>query len=260
MPKIFRMLGAVLPLLLVPGIGSSHEIHIVHCLKGCPTGTPASNDLIVREIYALSSNDATKFADWVAYRVTSETMGTSKSLNRDWESDPLLDDDETLEPDDYKSAFRDLKTDRGHQAPLASFAGTVFWRSTNILSNITPQKSALNQGAWVDLESAIRNAAYERRMVYVITGPLYDPEENQMLLPESDEPHTVPTGYWKVIATKSGAVTAFIFDQDTPRDADYCDHIELLTEVEQQSGLDLFPRVSGWPTSDLNSLLGCPQS
>ncbi len=85
------------------------------------------------------------------YRVTSETIGTSKSLNRDWEEDPFLEDSETLEPDDYKNAFNELKTDRGHQAPLASFAGTVFWRSTNILSNITPQKSDLNQGAWVAL-------------------------------------------------------------------------------------------------------------
>jgi len=37
-------------------IGANGQaLHIVHCLQGCPTGTPTSNDLVVREIYALSS-------------------------------------------------------------------------------------------------------------------------------------------------------------------------------------------------------------
>ena len=36
-------------------------------------------------------------------------------------ADPLLEDPETLEPADYKDANRVLKTNRGHQAPLASF-------------------------------------------------------------------------------------------------------------------------------------------
>ena len=35
-----------------------------------PTGAPTSNDLIIRDTYALSNNDARKFADWVAYRLT----------------------------------------------------------------------------------------------------------------------------------------------------------------------------------------------
>ena len=42
------------------------EIHCKHFIYGYPTGAPCSNDLIVRNIYALSSNDETKFADWVA--------------------------------------------------------------------------------------------------------------------------------------------------------------------------------------------------
>ena len=33
---------------------------------GVPKGTYSSNDLIIRDCYCLSSNDETKFADWVA--------------------------------------------------------------------------------------------------------------------------------------------------------------------------------------------------
>ena len=71
-------------LVCLPGIALAQNLHIVHCLAGCPTGTPDTNDLVVREIYALSNNQETRFADWVAYRVTRETIGTSDSLDRAW--------------------------------------------------------------------------------------------------------------------------------------------------------------------------------
>jgi len=55
------------------------EIHCKHFFYGYPTGTPQSNDLIIRDIYALSSNDDTKLADWVAYRLDKETIGETKN-------------------------------------------------------------------------------------------------------------------------------------------------------------------------------------
>ena len=48
---------------------SAQEIHADLCMYGCPSGSPPTNDIIIRDIYILSSNDSTKFADWVAYRV-----------------------------------------------------------------------------------------------------------------------------------------------------------------------------------------------
>ena len=128
---------------------------------------------------------------------------------------------------------------------------------TNILSNITPQRSDLNQGAWVGLESAVRDAAHALGQVYVITGPLHDPNENQIELPNANESHMVPTGYFKVISTESGRISAFMFDQDVDRDMDYCDGVFTLQEVEQASGLDIFPRESSWPNGSLNADLGC---
>ena len=95
---IMRVITTALATVLVfASFSSSHaqEIHIVHCLKGCPTGAPATNDQVIKEIFALSSNDDRKFADWVAYRVTKDTIGFSKSLKRDWKSDPALDDNQT---------------------------------------------------------------------------------------------------------------------------------------------------------------------
>ena len=251
----------------LPAISFAQEIHIAHCLNGgCPTGTPATNDLVVREIYALSNNGDTKFADWVAYRVTRETIGNSDSLERVWNNDGLLNPEDTLEgqkedadkgKDDYKNAYKKIGADRGHQAPLATFAGTHFWRATNILSNVTPQKSGLNRGPWADLERAVRDAAYKLREVYVVTGPLFDPDENQMELPKAGEDHRMPTGYFKVIAYKHGKrLVAFIFDQDVDRSMKYCEGIVTLTEVEKKSSLKILPRAEDW-SGDLRSDLGC---
>ncbi len=58
-----RLLAPILLCSLLAAPALAQEVHIAHCLKGCPTGTPTTNDLIIREVYVLSSNDTTKFAD-----------------------------------------------------------------------------------------------------------------------------------------------------------------------------------------------------
>lgn len=217
------------------------EIHCKHFFYGYPFGAPQTNDLIIRDIYALSNNDTTKFADWVSYRLTMHEVDGDLTVERKWKSDPWLDEIETLEPnpDDYKKAHDTLNTDRGHQAPLASFKGSRHASQTNYLSNITPQKSELNQGAWVDLENKVRSLVKDCNTTYVMTGTLY--ERNMRALPEYDEPHKVPSGYWKIICIEESdiiSVAAFIFDQDTQRGSNVIDHHVTIAEVEQRTGLD----------------------
>ncbi len=218
------------------------EIHCKHFFYGYPTGTPATNDLIIRDIYALSSNDGTKFADWVAYRLDTDTITGDVETSREWKADPWLREDETLEPEDYRGAHAALKVDRGHQAPLGSFKGTKSWADTNFLSNITPQKSDLNQGLWVELEEKVRKLVEAGNTVYVMTGPLY--EREMPCLPGADEPHRVPSGYWKIIIVQPGKTpdsiksATFMFDQETPRNDRVIDHLCTIKEIEQKTGLD----------------------
>jgi len=212
----------------------------VHCLQSCPGGK-TENTLIKRNIYILSNNATTKFADWVAYVVTPETIGRSK--RRRWRADPKLKDEETLEPNDYKGAHYALKTDRGHQVPLASFSSTPYWHETNYLSNITPQSSNLNQGCWVRLETKVRKLAYQYNAVYVISGPLY--LKKMQALPRADESHKVPSGYWKIVSVKTPnsntpySHTAFLFPQGAKRRDHYCKYRSSIEKIEQASGLSL---------------------
>lgn len=246
--------------LLVAGIGSATardtgELHTFHCLHGCPIGAPGIDDIIVREIYTLASNDLTKMADWVAYRVTPGSIGPSGE--RKWAADPWLDPDETLEREDYDDAPRTLGIDRGHQAPLAGQSGTPFAADTNILSNITPQGSALNQGAWQRLEARENDLARDEGIaVYVVTGPLF--ERVMPPMPKADERHRVPSGYWKVLVTQDGRMAAFIMDTAAPRTLDHCATRVTLDEVELRSRLGLFPRLIKRSFSDLSPTLGCP--
>ena len=72
MPRPLALALGVLALVwAAPALAQVLELHSKHFVGGHPTGTPATNDLIIRDSYALSSNDATKFADWVAYRLTA---------------------------------------------------------------------------------------------------------------------------------------------------------------------------------------------
>ncbi|AMK13036.1 hypothetical protein AWY79_15840 [Pseudodesulfovibrio indicus] len=213
-----------------------------HTIYGLPIGTPETNTLIARPIYCLSNNRETKFADWVAYRVDAQTVSGNSVTKRNWKADPDLAEDETLEPDDYRGASDKLNTDRGHQAPLASFKGTDYWYMTNYLSNITPQKKDLNQGAWKAVEDQVRELAL-KQPVYVVTGPLY--EREMEALPGADEPHRVPSGYWKIVAVQNHGefpllVTAYIFDQATGRKSTITEHVVTVDEVERRAGLDFF--------------------
>lgn len=218
------------------------EIHCKHFFYGYPTGTPDTNDLIIRDIYALSANDDTKFADWVAFRLDRKTMDPSITTTRVWKADPWLDDSETLEPQDYEGAHATLSVDRGHQAPLASFKGTDDWHETNYLSNITPQRSDLNRGPWRILEEKVRRLVMSGTVVYVMTGPLY--EQDMPRLPRADEPHRIPSGYWKIIALQEGKspdsirTASFMFDQDANRRDDIIDHLCSIDDIETKTGLD----------------------
>ena len=222
------------------------EIHSKHWIFGYPLGAPESSDLVIRDIYALSSNDTTKIADWVAYRLDQDTATERFSTSRSWQADPWLDPEETLEPDpdDYKGAHDAHAYTRGHLAPLADFRGSPLWRETNYYSNITPQRNEINSGLINQQEMHVRNFAQAGGIVWVMTGPLF--ETPMPKLPQADEAHQVPSGYWKIIAQgqlstpEAVRAVAFIFPQDPPDGAQLADMIKTIDEVERRSELDFF--------------------
>lgn len=241
------------------------EIHAAHFLFGAPTGTPFTNDLVVRDLYALSSNDSTRFADWVAYRLTvAEVSGVAEAsdFERRWRMDPWLDVDETLDPSPA-DPYRGSGYDRGHLVPLAAVVGSAAAPEVNVYSAVVPQRPALNRGPWESLEAAVRALVFRRApnalqprppghrgfpqpddlaAVWVHSGPLYERPMDPLA---TALPHVVPSGFWMVVAVVDGwdaasvRAAAFAFDQDGAF-PDPLVHLVSIDEVEARSGLDLF--------------------
>lgn len=248
---MFKSKALLIAILLVATKPLFADILSVHCPLGCPTN-PTDNDLIFGHVYALSNNPETKFADWVAYEVNVSNFGDSPGRN--WKAEPLLAENETLEKGDYTGAHdSDLEADRGHQAPLASFAGSHYWSELNHLSNITPQDKDLNQGPWKELEDAVRSAVEFRDPLFVITGPLF---ENTMLqLPNADEPHKVPSGYFKVVYDLNGNASGFIMKQSSSRSDDYCTKLKTVAQIQAKIAFAL-PALNN-NSSAMKQRLGC---
>ncbi|OPA89660.1 endonuclease [Pseudomonas fluorescens] len=208
-----------------------------NCSVGCPTG--GSLLTLNRQAYTLNNNGSTKFANWVSYKITKDSPESGRPRN--WKTDPDVPSGETLDPVDYNGANVALKIDRGHQANLASMGGVPDWQTLNYLSNITPQKSDLNQGPWARLEDQERNLSKDPSIaqVYVATGPLY--EHFVGTLPGTNKVHTIPSGYWKIIfvgsSPENGLYASFVMNQETPRNASFCAYQVTVAQIEERSGL-----------------------
>jgi endonuclease G len=233
---------------------SATQTYAANCVYGCPTGK--SGQTIERPIYTLHNNSSTKFANWVAYKVTQNTID-GPSRTRTWKADPNINSAYTLEPADYTDAAAVLGTDRGHQVPLAAFSNTAHWAMTNYLSNITPQSANLNQGAWVKLETAVRNLARTGQDVYVVTGPLY--EWYFGTLPGADESHTIPSGYFKVVITDNAGwveASAFIMEQNLSRSASFCPREVTINQLESRAGLNIMPSLPSYKEPAVEGQVG----
>ncbi len=236
---------AILLVLLFVSSSFAQEPRSKHLPFGLPTGTDETNDLVFRSCYVVSSNDETKFADWVAYRLTLTELGGEVALDRNFRPDPLIDPNETLEDADYKGASAAFGYQRGHLAPLAAFRGTGYASEVNLLSNITPQKVGLNNGPWKILEEKVRLLTIKHRKVFVMCGTLYDVDSEP--LPRADEDHAVPGAFWKVAIVKpkgeSLKVAAFIMNQTATTSDNFVATQTTIKEIQDRTGFVLFPRL-----------------
>ena len=122
----------------------------------------------------------------------------------------------------------------------------------NYLSNITPQHKNLNQGPWKKLEDAVRASVKYRESLFVITGPIY--EGIPLQLPKANEPHRVPSSYFKIIYNLKGESSSFIMKQSESKNANYCDTKKQLTAILSKTGFDM-PKLTD--SNVLAKRLGC---
>ena len=194
------------------------------------------NEQIIKHTgYTVSYNSDYKIANWVAYELTKKevTDANEKRTNK-FVYDPKVKGASASREDYAKSGY-----DKGHMAP----AGDMKWSARAMqesfyLSNICPQKPALNRGIWQSLEETIRVWAKEYGELYVVCGPVI--EDNLKRLGKNRV--GIPNKFYKVVCDpKGGRAIGFIFENRGYKDTDLRNYVITVDSVEKVTGIDFFP-------------------
>lgn len=117
-----------------------------------------------------------RLAKYVRYTLTAEQL-RARQFKR---SDRFRADEQLTalgQPAVQAKDYRKSGYDKGHLAPADDFA----WNheamdETFVLSNIVPQKAALNRGPWKRLENRVRRWACGEEKITIYTGPILSPD------------------------------------------------------------------------------------
>ena len=226
--------------------------------KHLPWGRPACSRVLFHVEYVLCYDVDRKVALWASYRLEAADVVDAQRVNA-FRTDPRLPIDQNPSCDDYAgSGF-----DRGHTVPRSDMNRSLTAMvNTFFLTNMTPQRPNVNQGTWARLEDWVRAWAKLSGWVHVISGSVFDDDDDQ----QPDDPANaqlsqgssgvgVPSHYYKVIIreTTPGQVEAITLlipnaanvpgrgTQDITKDNYLRQRIRTIAEVRRRTGLDLLP-------------------
>jgi endonuclease G len=172
---------------------------------------------------------------WAAYRVADlAQIPVPKARPEKFEIDRRTV--ARIAPEDYAgSGF-----DRGHLAPnyaIATRHGSAAQRETFLMSNITPQRHALNAGLWREFEQKIATS-YPARYgeVWVLVGPIFGPNPSRLRGRVA-----VPEAFFAIVIDENEGrlrTLALIVPHDAPADAEPSRYLTTIDEIQQRTGLD----------------------
>lgn len=177
---------------------------------------------------------------WAAYRVGDlERIPTPPARPEKFEVDRRTA--ARVRPEAYSGSGYD----RGHLAPnhaIATRHGAAAQRETFLMSNITPQRHALNAGLWQELERRIATS-YPARYgeVWVIVGPVFGPQPKKLR-----DAVAVPEAFFKIIIDENEGrlrTLAFLVPQEAPADTDPARYLTTIDEIERRTGLDFLREI-----------------
>lgn len=240
-----------------------------HCPFGRPTARPGAElgfkELVVRQGYALEHSGDLKIPLWVCERMVPSKLNGPFDRKDDFRADPDLKGPRS-ELGDYRgSGFA-----RGHHAPAEDFSQSKERMSESFfLSNISPQVSSVNSGAWARLEKRVRRWVAEDVVTWIITGALlYDPAE--------DDPSTangwvefstigagvaVPTHLFKIVVGQGSdgkwTATAYVVPNERlPTGYKIDTYRRSVRWIEERSGFDFMPELEPGAAEALEEAVG----
>jgi endonuclease G len=158
-------------------------------------------DILRHKSYIGAYNRVSRNPYWVAEHLTKDTLdGNIKRKHLKFRENSEIPTKFRSHLNDYvKSGF-----DRGHLVPAADVATSKSdLAETFLLSNCSPQNVNFNRGYWAAFEKKIRSLTKSYSDVYILTGPLFIPHQEEdgyyvKYKVIGDPPNTaVPTHFFK---------------------------------------------------------------
>jgi endonuclease G len=171
---------------------------------------------------------------FVGQRLTADLVAKAQTIDRNdvFKAETRLPASDRAELSHYRgSGF-----DRGHMAPAADMATDLANDESFSLANMVPQYSALNRGAWADIEETTRKLATRYGEVFVVTGPAFTGSK----LARVGNRVFVPTSVYKAVyIPATGQTSAWWADNRAPGGME----VISIAVLAERIGADVFPSV-----------------
>ena len=212
---------------------------------------PDINDsaaLVVHNAYTLLYSERDEQPLWVAYMLTRDRANGNEPRTNNFAEDPAVKTGSATLDDYRRSGYT-----RGHLVP----AGDMKWDTTAmsetfLLSNISPQTSAFNDGIWNRLEMLVRRWARTYDTIYIVTGPVLNGGETEHI---GRNRVTVPTAFFKAIYVPSRQQAIAFVVKHEASDAGLQTFAISVDDLENITGLDFFHALPDDIETDIESNL-----
>ncbi len=233
--------------------GMAHHLDI-HLWRGAPQNLDPDRpvQILVNQGYVVGFSPTTLQPSWSAYSVAHADAAVDFKRPFHYYTDVRLDAAKRLSNRTF-GKIGDIPLNVGHMTPnevINRQYGRLAQAETFLMSNMSPQYEALNQGVWAKLEESIRavQTAPDGDYAWVIVGPVFgdDPEhvsrDGGKLVP-------VPEAYFALVVDPvrypydtpaSVDLDCFIIPQTAPRSTDPDDYPSTREEIERRTGLRFF--------------------
>jgi len=232
------------------------QAHLVdlHLWRGAPQNLDETRPIqvLVNQGYVVGFCPERLQPAWSAYRVAHADDDVDYDRPLMYYDDLRLDDELRIGRRTF-GRIGGIQLNVGHMTPnevINRQFGRLAQLETFLMSNMSPQYASLNSGAWLKLETAIREIKDERGKdhVWVIVGPVFgdDPvsinrgQGKHLPVPDKYfcvivDPHTYPYD-----TPSRVAIDCFLIPQNAPRSSSPDDYPATLEEVEEATNLNFF--------------------
>lgn len=240
-------------------VSQQHTAESRHIPYGIPVAAAATHEhMLHQKDYVTWYDDDLRVPLWVAYRLAKKNAIAVRVRLDCFRPDPRLSSDVSAQCDDYDEPV----FDQGHLAPNADFKSTeAMMINTYIYSNITPQHKNFNEHTWERLETLVRMWASKRGDLFVITGAVFDKNNDHVRDADNEAQRVppqnrvaIPTHFFKIIFQKhllaADESIAILLPHDDAKHigddwvAYITEHITTIGEIERVTGVNFLPSLS----------------